>query len=114
MHFEKEQSGSACVLKLKGRCTVEHATELKTVLIDALYTQEHLVVTLDGVSDLDLSCLQVLCSAHGTSLKRNKRFILDGILPEAFKRIVEDAGYSRAVNCLDDPVTDCLWKGEWD
>lgn len=114
MQFEKEQSGNTGILKLKGRCTVEHATELKAVLLDALQAQEHLVVTLDGVSDLDLSFLQLLCSAYGTSIKRNRRFTLDGILPEAFKRTVEDAGYCRAMNCLHDPHTGCLWKGGWE
>jgi anti-anti-sigma regulatory factor len=113
MHFEREQSGSARVLKLKGRCTIEHAAELKAVLIDALHGQEDLVVSLDGVSELDLSCLQLLCSAHGTSLKRNKSFTLDGIFPEAFKQIVKDAGFLGAMSCLHDPGADCPWKGDW-
>jgi anti-anti-sigma regulatory factor len=113
MHFERAQSGSGSILRLKGRCTIEHATELKAVLIDALDEQEKLVVDLGGVSDIDLSCLQLLCSAHGTSSKRSKSFTLDGILPEVFKRIVNDAGYCRDTSCLHNPDAGCPWKGGW-
>jgi anti-anti-sigma regulatory factor len=111
MHFEREQSGSAVVLKLKGRCTIEHANEMKAVLADALRTQEQVVVTLDGASDFDLSFLQLLCSAHGTSLQRNKLFALGGILPDAFRQAVEEAGYGGPAGCRHDPLTGCPWKG---
>jgi anti-anti-sigma factor len=111
MRFEIDQSGSTSVLKLKGRCTVEHATDLRAVLIDTLTSREQLVVTLEEVDALDLSCLQLLCSAHRTSLDRNGSFILGGTVPEAFRRIVDAAGYCRAVSCPHDSDTDCLWKG---
>jgi ABC-type transporter Mla MlaB component len=111
MQIEREQSGNTSWLRLKGRCTVEHAADLKAALVDALHSQEHLLVVLDEVNEIDLSFLQLLCSAHRTAITRNKCFALDGDLPEVFKRAVEGAGYCRVVSCLYGPDTGCLWKG---
>ncbi len=114
MHYEIEQAGQDGLLKLQGRCTIEQATDLKEVLLRKIEENGHVSVNLEQVSEIDLTFLQLLCSAHGTSLKLNKGFTLDGPLPEVFIRVVREAGYCRAMGCSRDINGSCLWKGGWD
>jgi anti-anti-sigma regulatory factor len=113
MHTEVEQAGQDGVLKLQGRCTIEQANELKEVLLRKIGEGEHVSVNLEQVSEIDLTLLQLLCAAHGTSLKLKKQFALDGPLPEIFVRAVRESGYCRATGCRRDTSGSCLWKGEW-
>ncbi|MGA3116122.1 MAG: STAS domain-containing protein [Syntrophobacteraceae bacterium] len=114
MHYEIEQDGQGRLLKLQGRCTIEQANDLREVLLSKIVENGHVSVNLEQVSEIDLTFLQLLCSAHGTSLKLSKRFALNGPLPEVFIGAVREAGYCRVIGCSRDTNGSCLWKGEWD
>jgi anti-anti-sigma regulatory factor len=113
MNYEIEHAGQAGLLKLRGRCTIEQANELQELLLRKIEESGHVSLNLEQVSEIDLTFLQLLCSAHGTSLKLDKRFGLKGPLPEVFIRAVREAGYCRQMGCSRDINGSCLWKGEW-
>ena len=110
MDVEMMQSAQAGVLRLNGSWTVEHADELKRDLLKALDNLESIVIDLEGPKDLDLSSMQLFCSAHRTSLGLGKRLAFHEQRPEAFKRIVRDAGLERTIGCHKD-LHECLWTG---
>jgi len=81
-------------LTLKSDITIQISSELKEKLIKALDNSDNININLENVSNIDLSCLQLLCSAHDTALKENKTFKIEGNCPENVKNTIKLSGYS--------------------
>jgi len=97
MKFELSESDGAMVLRLEGECTIECARELKDALLGGLEKSEKLLVNCSKVTDVDISCLQLLYSALDSSAKMGKRLLLDADVPVGLKRLAIDTGYSGAL-----------------
>lgn len=93
----------AGTLALEGIWTVERAGQLRRILLDALRENNEVVLNLEGVTGADLSCIQLLCSAHLLSIRENKHLTIDYKQSEALKQVVDDAGYARILGCQTDP-----------
>lgn len=113
MDVDMTRSGEANVVKLEGSWTIERASELKGVLLEALNSGESIVVDLEGLKDLDLSFMQLFCSAHRTSLRDGKRIVLCERKSQSLKQMVRKAGFVRTLGCHKDPNKECLWIGDW-
>jgi len=113
MDAEMTWSADTNVFKLKGSWTIERANELKRVLLEILNSCERMVIDLEGIADLDLSSMQLFCSAHRTSLREGKHLALHEKKSETFKRMACDAGFVRTIGCHKDPYKNCLWIGDW-
>ena len=111
MQVDVVRSTESCIVRLRGNLTVEHAHELKQSILDALQGNERIVIELEGVTDVDLSFLQLLCAAHKTSMRLGKELTLFGDRSETFKLAVSDAGFPRILGCHEDPDRGCLWIG---
>ncbi len=111
MDFTIEQSGAVGVLKVDGEMTVQYAGVLKAALLKSFDSVDHLILNLDKVTEIDLSCLQLLCSAHRTSAKLQKQLTITSNHPEALQQAVAAAGYARHVGCRFDCNKNCLWVG---
>ncbi len=109
MTSQFKQSGSSGVLTFSGELTVEHVGEMRTALIQALTDADHVEMDFSGVVEVDIFCLQLLCSAHRTSIRLNKRVnVLESQLAK-FRETLETAGYSRATGCGLDRENSCFW-----
>jgi anti-anti-sigma regulatory factor len=97
------------MLTFEGKLTLKHADEIRASLIKALIDAGHVEIDIGNVIETDLSCVQLLCSAHRTSLKLNKRLNFIGRLPKHFREAAEAAGYSRSSGCTKDCEQSCLW-----
>jgi anti-anti-sigma regulatory factor len=113
MDVEMTRSAETNVLKLKGSWTIERANELKCVLLEILNGCERIVIEPEGLTELDLSTVQLFCSAHRTSLRLGKHLAFDEKKSQAFKRLICDAGFMRTTGCHKDPHKSCLWIGGW-
>ena len=107
--FQEQQSGKQGNLTLDGNLTVNQAEELRMLLIKALIDAEHVQVDFGPVSEVDLSCLQLLCSAHRSAGRMKRRLSLSGRWPEPFEKTVKEAGYTRLTGCRFDVDHNCLW-----
>lgn len=106
-----ELSGETGTLTAGGSLTIEHAEELKAVIVEALASSAHLVVDLSAAEAIDLCCLQLLCSAHRTAVKDGKSIVLANT-GEVFADVVRETGYLRHVGCMPDSGHGCLWAGK--
>ncbi len=104
-----ERSGSEGVLTFDGELTLKHVDEIRVAFIKALIDANHVEIDFRNVTEADLSCLQLLCSAHRTSMKLNKRLNLVGSLPKNVREVAAAAGYSRSSGCAKDCEQSCLW-----
>jgi anti-anti-sigma regulatory factor len=76
------------ILRFTGDLTISRACEVKTALLESLKEAEGVEVDLSSVGEADLSCLQVLCSAHRTSKRLGRSFGLGDNASGAFKQAV--------------------------
>jgi len=113
MDVDITRSAETNVLKLKGSWTVKRANELKRVLLEILNSCEHMVIDLEELTDLDLSSMQLFCSAHRTSLRDGKHLALYERKSQSLKQMVREAGFVRTLGCHKDPNKNCLWTGDW-
>ena len=113
MDVEITRSAEMNVLKLKGSWTIERANELKCVLLDMLNSCERMAIDLEGLDELDLSTMQLFCSAHRASLRDEKYLALHEQKSQSLKRMVREAGFVRTIGCHKDPGKQCLWIGDW-
>ena len=109
MAYEIQESNGTRVLNLKGKWTIDCASELRTVLMDAMRDADHVALNLEKVTEVDLACLQLFCSAHRASLDSHTTFSWHTNPHDGFKKVVREAGYSRTLGCHKDPCKSCLW-----
>jgi len=90
--FKVEKEGAVGVLTLEGDQTIQYSNELRTFLLKSFDSVHHVVLDVERVTSLDLSCLQLICSAHKTAAGMKKRLTVTGN-SETFKKAMEDGGY---------------------
>lgn len=110
MEFNLEHAGERLKLAVEGGLTIEHAAKLKEVLVDSLGRKKSLVVNVEGLSDIDLSCIQLFCSANRTFEMNKKELSLEGHNTEIIADAVLEAGYDRDTGCPESPCVKCLWR----
>lgn len=104
-----KRTGNKGVITFKGELTLPHAEELRGVLVKALAETDDVSIAMEDVQDVDLSCLQLLCSAHRSAVRFQKRMVFSGELPRIFSDAVEAAGFARIAGCKLDCDHSCLW-----
>jgi ABC-type transporter Mla MlaB component len=109
MGFTYQEANNQGILMLDGDLTLSQAEELRMFLIKAIINVDELVLELGDVNDVDLTCLQLLCSVHRSAVRMNKRVAFAGQLPVTFSKVVRDAGYKRGSGCHLDRFGGCLW-----
>ena len=97
------------VMRLEGELTIQYAGRLKETLMTAFSELKELSLNLEGVTGIDIACMQVLCSAHKTFSAANKSFAVHGRVAPSFKQSVQDSGYARMSGCQADLQRTCLW-----
>jgi anti-anti-sigma regulatory factor len=100
MDFRVQRPGELGILVFEGDLTVERSDELKCALMQSINCVNHVVFDLDGVTEVDLPCLRLFCSAHRIASALSKRTTLFGRCPRAFKKTVADAGYCGHRGCI--------------
>jgi anti-anti-sigma regulatory factor len=100
------------IIRFAGDLTVSRAHEMKSALLESLKGAERIEVDLALIEEADLSCLQLLCSAHRTSKHLGKVFGFRDNATASFKQAVRSAGYTRSSGCVLDTDNQCIWKEE--
>ncbi len=105
------RNGDAVFLTLSGELTVGRAAQLKADLLDALGRGNRLVLDLGGVTEADVTCLQLLCATHRSAAAQGKRVEFAAHARESWEieEVVDAAGFRRGKG-----GEDFLWKEERD
>ncbi len=108
MELKIELNGDIGILHMEGDLTVHRADEIKAALTSALNSVDHVVLEIKNSSDIDMACLQLLCSVHRTAISMGKKIELSEHCPQPLRDVSALAGFLRRIGCIDD----CLWKCE--
>lgn len=95
MNFKMRRAGNTRTVTIEGELTVQNSSELRDILLKSLAGSGDVKLNLKGVTEADLSCLQLIHSAKTAASKLKKSLKISGIGTGPFKKIVEDAGYSQ-------------------
>jgi ABC-type transporter Mla MlaB component len=98
-------------LKLTGSLTIGQAAQLKQALVAALEGASELLVDLSGVTEIDLTGLQLLGASHRSSLLSGKLFSVEAGGNRSYLDAVAGAGFRRQAGCSRDTNGTCIWVG---
>ncbi|GLI39777.1 STAS domain-containing protein [Geobacter hydrogenophilus] len=102
------------VLKVNGELTIPFAGEFSAALLDAFDAAGRVRVNLEGVSAVDITGLQLLCSAHRSAYGREKGFGVEGLTNPILDEAACLAGFRRHVGCAVDVGKSCIWIGGYE
>ncbi len=109
MQLTMQNAGALGVLTLHGRLSRLNAEELRARLISSLDCVDRLIVNCDQVTAVDMTCLQLLCTAYRVSQLMNKDFIIAGDRGALFRKAVGADGNANCIGADPDCFRDCLW-----
>ena len=95
MDFKLKQPGNVGVLTIVESLTIESSTEFKDALLNSFSETDDLVLDFRDVTEVDLSCLQLICAANNMAAKLNKRLVVSEGPEGILKKAVIESGYSR-------------------
>ena len=108
--IEVQRAGSKRnIVIMSGDLTLDNAVELKNAIIKSLENAEEIVLDLEGVTHIDLSCLQVLCASHKSTVSSNKSIELKSKLSAAVKQSIQETGYLHKNDCPSGTPKNCFW-----
>lgn len=94
---------------MTGALTLDQIGQIRDTLRKALADVKTLIVDVEGASDIDLTFLQLMCSAHRSATAANKSVSLSGKNNPAMQKAMADNSYIRASGCRLDKTNTCLW-----
>ena len=98
-------------LKLAGSLTIGQAAEMKELLVSALGAASELRLDLTGITEVDLTGLQLLGASHRSSLAQGKLFSIEVGGNRSYLDAVAGAGFRRQTGCSRDSGGTCIWVG---
>uniref|UniRef100_A0A831U6N1 Anti-sigma factor antagonist n=1 Tax=Geobacter metallireducens TaxID=28232 RepID=A0A831U6N1_GEOME len=117
LSIAKEESaaeGGTLVLRVGGELTIPCAGQFREALLGAFDGAGKVIINLDGVRAVDITGLQLLCSAHRTANAREKGFGVEGVTNPAVAEAAGLAGFRRHVGCAADVGKTCIWIGGYE
>jgi ABC-type transporter Mla MlaB component len=110
MPITMKQSADSYVLVVSGDISLQDVAESKTALVAALKTADKVVLETQDISSIDFAGLQLICSAHRTSMRLGKSIAFSAGLPALLTDAAERIGFSGRRRCLFGEDRACLWK----
>ncbi len=114
MKISNNQSQQSNCLSLEGEITINEAVQLKEILLGYLTTEEPVTISLEHITKIDTSGLQLLYAAHQTAIHQGKKLSLENPSP-AFMQAAKLAGLffqsPTSAQLTEGYLEGCLWQG---
>lgn len=105
-----EHDGLRPTVLVQGPLDLTGAGAVRPVLMESLLNSNSVMIDLGGLTRLDLSGLQLLCSAHRTAVTRGAALTL-GRVPDWVRELIVIAGFHPSLStCPYRKGADCLWN----
>ena len=96
LSFRKKANGTG-TLTAKGDLDIYRTGELQTALSRAIDAAERVDLDFKDVGSMDLSCLQIICSAVKTAAAKDRAVAFRDGRSGAYEQAIKDAGYADIV-----------------
>jgi len=99
------------VLSSGARLTIESIADFTRLVRDALDGAKSVAVAFESDLEVDITALQVLCSACKTAAAEGKSFSCSGPQPQALVDLIVAAGAEHHGACRSNNNNPCIWFG---
>lgn len=93
------------------RLTIETATDFARLLREALDASKKVALEFEPEMAIDITGLQIICSACKTAVAGEKSFSYHGPQPEALAALISASGAERHAACKHNNGLTCIWFG---
>lgn len=93
------------------RLTIETAGDFARLLREGLEASQHVSVAFEPGLEMDITGLQIVCSACKTAAASGKTFLCQGGRPPALADLIEACGVERHATCKQNNNSTCIWFG---
>lgn len=93
------------------RLTIENASEFALIVREALDASKNVAIEFESGVEIDITGLQVLCSACKTAAAGDKVFSYRGQQPESLAALISESGAERQTFCKHNNDSTCIWFG---
>ncbi|MDD2898929.1 MAG: STAS domain-containing protein [Desulfuromonadaceae bacterium] len=93
------------------RLTIECAAEFSRCISEAFEASQVVAVEFDPAVEIDITGVQVLCSACKSAAQSGKKFSYHGPQPQALTDIIASSGAERNAACKHNNDSLCIWFG---
>ena len=93
------------------RLTIENAAEFSRILREALEASKNVTVEFESAVEIDITGVQVLCSACKSAAQTGGTFLHHGPRPKALADVIASSGAERNTICKYNNNSNCFWFG---
>jgi anti-anti-sigma regulatory factor len=93
------------------RLTIETAADFSRIVREALEAAKKVAIEFDPAVEVDITGVQVLCSACKSAALSGKEFSCHGPQPAALAGIITSSGAERRSECKHNNNSTCIWFG---
>lgn len=110
MKILQNSDGRQTTLIFSGALDQPNACKVHQALSEAIRNYTYVIVHIQQTTGMDLSFLQLICSAHRTarSQKKNLSLALEG--NDCIKDVLMMSGFDRHCGCGSDEAEPCIWQ----
>ncbi len=103
--------GTQLDLTIAGRLDIETAPELRQFFLTHMPAVQKVRLDVSNLSAIDLSGMQLICSACRTALADNISFHFSGKLGVCVQEAIGTIGLQRHTTCKHNADNPCIWCG---
>ncbi len=93
------------------RLSIETAAEFSRIVREALTASRHVMIEFEPTVEIDLTGVQILCSACKSAAQNGKIFSYRGELPHGLVELIAVSGAERHAACKHNNNSTCIWFG---
>lgn len=93
------------------RLTIETAAEFSSIIREALEASKSVSIEFEPTVEIDITGMQILCSACKSAALSGKSFSYHGPQPRALTDIITSSGAERYAVCKHNNNSTCIWFG---
>lgn len=94
-----------------GSLTIETSAEFSRIVREALEMSENVLIEFDPAVKVDITGVQILCSACKSAAQSGKTFSFIGRQPQALADMIAASGAERHTFCKHNNNNTCNWFG---
>ncbi len=110
MNSSVRESGEI-IITSGARLTIENAANFALLVSEALDASDVVAIEFEPEVEIDITGLQILCSACKSAAQNGKVFSYHGLQPPALADLIASSGTGRHAGCKHNNNSNCIWFG---
>jgi anti-anti-sigma regulatory factor len=105
------RENGATIITSGNRLTIENAADFSRIVREALEASSSVSIEFEPTVEIDITGVQILCSACKCAANSGKIFSYQGLQPQALTAIIISCGAERRAVCKYNNDSTCIWFG---